>query len=112
MTSGRLLAFFIALATVALIVVRHALAGSFRSRDGRVRGQSFASCFSSPQAAVENLADEIGRQDWDKAYSSLANKSEFSRNGFRPRPDRKLSQPSHLRNAGQLRRAAAACVRR
>jgi hypothetical protein len=33
---------------------------------------------SSPQAAVENLADEIGQQAWDNAYSSLANKSEFT----------------------------------
>jgi hypothetical protein len=33
---------------------------------------------SSPQAVVENLADEIGRQDWHKAYSSVANKGEFT----------------------------------
>jgi hypothetical protein len=37
---------------------------------------------SSPQAAVENLADEIGREDWEKAYSNLANKSEFTESDF------------------------------
>jgi hypothetical protein len=33
---------------------------------------------SSPQAAVEILAGEIGRRAWEKAYSSLANKNEFT----------------------------------
>ena len=81
MTTGRLLAIFIAVATVALIVVGTlwpvqsavAMAGS---------GASLLSSSSSAQAAVENLAGEIGRQDWEKAYSSLANKSEFSETEF------------------------------
>ena len=81
MTTGRLLATFVAVATVALIVVGTlwpvqsavAMAGS---------GASLLSSSSSAQAAVENLAGEIGRQDWEKAYSSLANKSEFSETEF------------------------------
>jgi NTF2-like N-terminal transpeptidase domain len=81
MTTGRLLAIFIAVATVALIVVGTlwpvqsavAMAGS---------GASLLSSSSSAQAAVENLAGEIGRQEWEKAYSSLANKSEFSETEF------------------------------
>jgi hypothetical protein len=80
-TTGRLLATFVAVATVALIVVGTvwpvqsavAMAGS---------GASLLSSSSSAQAAVENLAGEIGRQDWEKAYSSLANKSEFSETEF------------------------------
>jgi NTF2-like N-terminal transpeptidase domain len=80
-TTGRLLAIFIAVATVALIVVGTlwpvqsavAMAGS---------GASLLSSSSSAQAAVENLAGEIGRQDWEKAYSSLANKSEFTETEF------------------------------
>jgi hypothetical protein len=80
-TTGRLLAIFIAVATVALIVVGTlwpvqsavAMAGS---------GASLLSSSSSAQAAVENLAGEIGRQDWEKAYSGLANKSEFSETEF------------------------------
>ena len=77
MSTGRLLAVVIAAATVALIVVGTlwpipsaiAVAGS---------GASLLRPSSSPQAAVEILAGEIGRQAWEKAYSSLANKSEFT----------------------------------
>ncbi|MGD0515507.1 MAG: NTF2-like N-terminal transpeptidase domain-containing protein [Terriglobales bacterium] len=81
MTTGRLLAIFVAVATGALIVVGTvwpvqsavAMAGA---------GASLLSSSSSAQAAVENLAGEIGRQDWERAYSSLANKSEFSETEF------------------------------
>ncbi len=74
---GRLLAIVITAATVALIVVGTiwpvpsavAMAGS---------GATLLRPSSSPQAAVENLAAEIGQQAWEKAYSSLANKSEFT----------------------------------
>ncbi len=45
-------------------------------------GASLLSSSSSPQEAVENLAGEIGRQEWEKAYSSLANKSEFTETEF------------------------------
>jgi len=77
MNTGRLLAIVIAAVTVALIVVGTvwpvpsaiAMAGS---------GSNLLRPSSSPQAAVQNLANEIGRQDWEKAYSSLANKNEFT----------------------------------
>jgi hypothetical protein len=80
-TSGRVLAIVIAVLTVALIVVGTvwpgpsaiAMAGS---------GSNLLRPSSSPQAAVENLADEIGRQAWEKAYSSLANKTEFTEQEF------------------------------
>ena len=81
MNTGRLLAFFIAAATVALIVVgtlwpvgsASAMAGS---------GANLLRPSSSAQAAVENLANAIGRQAWEKAYSGLANKSEFTESQF------------------------------
>src|ERR1035438_9617975 len=81
MNNGRLLAIVIASVTVALIVVgtvwpvpsAKAMAGS---------GASLLHTSSSPQAAVENLADDIGRQAWGNAYSSLANKSEFTEMEF------------------------------
>jgi NTF2-like N-terminal transpeptidase domain len=80
-SNGRLLAFLIAGATVAFIVVgtlwpiqtATAMAGS----ESRLLRPS-----SSPQAAVQNLADDIGRKDWEKAYSSLANNSEFTETEF------------------------------
>ncbi len=81
MTTGRILAVLVTAATVALIVVGTlwpiqsaiAMAGS---------GASLLSSSSSAQAAVEHLAGEIGRQDWEKAYSSLANKNEFTEPEF------------------------------
>ena len=81
MTTGRILAALIAAATVVLIAVATlwpvqsavAMAGS---------GASLLSSSSTPQAAVETLAGEIGRQEWEKAYSSLANKSEFTEPEF------------------------------
>ena len=83
MTSGRLLAFVIALATVVLIV-----AGTFGqvqsvlAKAGAGSGTDLLRSPSSPQAAVENLADEIARRDWDTAYSNLGNKSEFTETDF------------------------------
>ena len=83
MTSGRLLAFVIALATVVLIV-----AGTFGqvqsvlAKAGAGSGTDLLRSPSSPQAAVDNLADEIARRDWDTAYSNLGNKSEFTETDF------------------------------
>jgi hypothetical protein len=83
MIGGRILAFLIAVATVALIVagtlghVQSALAMA-----GADSGADRLRSSSSPQAAVENLADEIARQDWDTAYSNLANKNEFTETDF------------------------------
>jgi len=81
MNSGRLLAIAIATATVALIVVGTvwpipsaiAMAGP---------GSSLMRPSSTPQAAVQNLANEIGGRAWEKAYSSLANKNEFTESDF------------------------------
>ena len=78
---SRLLAFLIAAATVVLIAVGTlwpnqtalAMAGS---KPRLLRASS------SPQAAVENLLDEIGRRDWEPAYSSLANRAEFTEPEF------------------------------
>ncbi|MGA8491076.1 MAG: hypothetical protein WB711_11675 [Terriglobales bacterium] len=81
--NGRLLAILIACATVALVVVgtvwpvKSALAMA-----GVESGADLLRPASSPQAAVENLADEIGREDWEKAYSNLANKNEFTESDF------------------------------
>ncbi len=79
--SGRLLAALLAGATIVLVIVGTlwpaqsaiAMAGS---------GSDLLRPPSSPQAAVENLANEIGRQDWGKAYANLANQNEFTESDF------------------------------
>lgn len=76
------LAIGITAATVLLIVVGTlwpipsaiAMAGS---------GADLLRSSSTPEAAVENLAHEIGQQDWGRAYSNLANKNEFSEEDFK-----------------------------
>jgi hypothetical protein len=81
--TGRILAFIVALATVALIVV--GTVWPFQSAlvtAGVDSGADMLRPSSSPQAAVENLATQIGRRDWEKAYSSLANKNEFEETDF------------------------------
>src|SRR5579863_9970700 len=81
--TGRILAFIVALATVALIVV--GTVWPFQSAlvtAGVDSGADMLRASSSPQAAVENLATQIGRRDWGKAYSSLANKNEFEETDF------------------------------
>ena len=81
--TGRILAFIVALATVALIVV--GTVWPFQSAlvtAGVDSGADMLRPSSTAQAAVENLATQIGRRDWEKAYSSLANKNEFEETDF------------------------------
>jgi len=81
--TGRILALVMALLTVALIVV--GTVWPFQSAlvtAGVDSGADMLRPSSTPQAAVENLATQIGRRDWEKAYSSLANKNEFEETDF------------------------------
>lgn len=80
MSSGRLLALSLAGATVALVAIGtvwpNASAAAYAS------GENFVQASSTPEAAVQNLADAIRAQAWDKAYSSLANKAQFTEPQF------------------------------
>jgi hypothetical protein len=81
--TGRILALVMALLTIALIVV--GTVWPFQSAlvtAGVDSGADMLRPSSTPQAAVENLATQIGRRDWEKAYSSLANKNEFEETDF------------------------------
>jgi hypothetical protein len=81
---GRLLAFFLAAATVALIVVGTLwpvpAAAAFAGINGSGAGPLHSS--STPEGAVENLANAIGHLDWQRAYSSLSNKGQFTEQDF------------------------------
>ncbi len=82
MNKGRLLAVLVSAATVALIVIGTlwpvpsavAYAGGGK---GKMLGSS-----STPEGAVNNLGTQIGLRAFDKAYSGLANKAEFTESQF------------------------------
>jgi len=79
--SGKIFALFLVIATVALILVGTMWpnqSGSYVSdSNARLMGSA-----SSPQNAVNTLLQQIGRRNWDAAYSSLANKGEFTQSEF------------------------------
>lgn len=82
MKRGRSLAIVIFVVTAALVVYslvypnQSAAALADAGTTGLLRPSS------TPQAAVENLAREIGQRRWGSAYSKLANKGEFSEADF------------------------------
>ncbi len=80
MKKGRLLALILAIATVALIAIGTIWPGP--SAVALAGGVSLMQTSSTPEAAVRNLANEIGRRAWEEAYLSLENKGEFSEQEF------------------------------
>ena len=101
MNTGRLLGYRLCRCDRGTHRHRHSVAHAIRSAMAG-SGANLLRPSSTPQAAVENLANEIGRQAWEKAYSSSRQQERIHRTGVRARPDRILSQPSHLRDPGQL----------
>ena len=82
MKSGRGLALFIFAATIVLIVISilHPNESAAALADAGTTGLLRPS--STAQAAVENLAREIGQRHYGSAYSNLANKGEFTEAEF------------------------------
>jgi len=80
MNMGRLLAVLLAAATVALVMIGTVwpvpTAVAYAGRGGMLQSSS------TPEAAVENLAEDIRVQAWQKAYTSLANKAQFTEPEF------------------------------
>jgi hypothetical protein len=78
---GRILALLLALATAGLILIGtlwpNQSGASVADSKARLMGAA-----SSPQDAVHNLMQQIGRHNWEGAYSSLANKGEFTESEF------------------------------
>jgi len=77
---GPLLAGTLGAATVALVV-----AGTLwpaPSAAAYAGAQSMLRSPSTPEAAVDNLADDIRSNSWGKAYASLANKAQFTESDF------------------------------
>jgi hypothetical protein len=78
MKRGRLLAFFIVAATALLMVIGilHPTESAVAMADAGTT--SLLRHSSTPEAAAENLARQIGQRQWGAAYSQLANKGEFT----------------------------------
>ncbi|MHB1936575.1 MAG: hypothetical protein ACYCOR_08320 [Acidobacteriaceae bacterium] len=80
MNKGRVLAAFITAATVAFIAIGTLWPG--KTALEYAGGKNLLRTSSTPQAAVENLGDEIRLRAWGAAYSSLGNKAEFTQADF------------------------------
>jgi hypothetical protein len=80
-STGRPLAFLIAVVTVVLIIVGTLWSNQSAISVWDARSRLLASS-STPQDAVTNLLQAIDRHDWNTAYASLANKGEFSQSEF------------------------------
>lgn len=80
MKSWRLLAAIVGILTAVFIVI-----GTLWPVSTAVfyaGGRNLLRPSTTPKAAVENLGDEIRLRAWGKAYSSLANKAEFTESEF------------------------------
>jgi hypothetical protein len=78
---GRLLAFFLVVATALLIMIGtlwpNVSGSSAADAHARIMGSA-----ASPQGAVNNLLQRVAQHDWQAAYAGLANKAEFSQDEF------------------------------
>lgn len=80
MNNGRLLAVALIAVTAALVAIGTmwpvATAAAYAGVD------HFAHSSSTPEGAIRKLGDDIKAQAWEKAYSDLANKAQFSEPDF------------------------------
>jgi hypothetical protein len=79
---GRFLAFVLAAATVALIVIGTVWPIPSAAAYAGITGPNTSYSTSTPEGAVDDLAHTIGQQNWGRAYSMLNNKSEFTQQQF------------------------------
>lgn len=80
MSKGRFLALVIGFATIAFVAI-----GTIWPLQAAIHyagGEGLLQASSSPEAAVSRLGDEIRLRAWGTAYSSLANKAEFTEPEF------------------------------
>ena len=80
MKSGRLLAALLAVATIALVLIGTVWPAP--SAAAYAGATSMLDSSSTAEAAVGTLGDEIRAKAWEKAYSSLANKAQFTEPEF------------------------------
>jgi hypothetical protein len=79
---GGLLAAFIAIATVVLVALGTIWPVPAAVAFAGGEKKDLLSSSSTPEAAVDDLGTEIRLRAWDKAYSSMSNKAEFTQEQF------------------------------
>lgn len=82
MKSGVFLALFLGAATVVLVVIGTLYPVSAAAAYAGGSGERILSSSSTPEEAVHNLGVDIGHSAWQRAWSSLSNKGEFSEQEF------------------------------
>lgn len=80
MKAGYLLAVFLVAVTIALVVI--GTIDPFSTAVAYAGGEGLFSSTATPEEAVRNLADEIRMKQWNRAYESLANNSDFTQDQF------------------------------
>lgn len=80
MIKGTILAIVIIAVTIILVVI--GTLWPVQTAVAYAGGRSLLRSSSTPQAAVENLADELKLRNWSAAYSQLANKAKFTEPQF------------------------------
>ena len=78
--NGAMLALTLGAATIALVVI--GTLWPIPSALAYAGGQGIRPAATTPEIAVRNLADDIKTRSWGRAYSSLANKAEFTQADF------------------------------
>jgi len=78
--NGRLFAALLGAVTVALVAIGTVWPAPSAAAYSGVGNMLRSS--STPEAAVENLGEEIRKQAWEKAYGSLANRAQFTETEF------------------------------
>ena len=108
MNTGRVLAATITVATVIFIAI-----GTLHPDKSALEyagGKNLLRTSSTPQAAVENLGDEIRLRAWGAAYATLDNKAEFTQADFMHDLTGYYLSLRTYATSGDLRGAAAACL--
>lgn len=80
MNFGRLLAVIMIAATIALVVI--GTVDPVSTAVAYAGGQSLFPSSATPEEAVKNLADEIRLRNWNRAYRSLDDNSQFTQDQF------------------------------
>jgi hypothetical protein len=78
--SGRSLAVVLGIATIVLVI--WGTLWPVKAAQGYAPGKHLVRSSGTAAAALQNLGEDIGSQNWGKAYDSLANKAQFTETDF------------------------------